>query len=211
MMGIAGMDDYITPAMVQDGDDVIMTKGSAIEATAVLARVFPETVRHHLGEGVAKKAREHFHLCSTFRDAVVASSVGVRSEGVTSMHDATEGGVLGALFELARSSKRTLSVDRRKLILSKECESVCRLFGLDPFVTVSEGTLLATCRPHRSAEVLKRLSKNSIDAAVIGRAGKREWGRLMVRADSGRYSEHVPPKYDPYWEAYSQGVEKGWK
>jgi len=211
MMGSAGLDEYITPAMVQEGDDVIMTKGSAIEATAVLARAFPETVRHHLGERMAKKAREHFHDCSTFQDAVTASSVGVRSEGVTSMHDATEGGVLGGLFELAQSSKRTLSIDRRRLILSEECESVCRLFGLDPLVTVSEGTLLVTSRPHRSEEVLGRLSKSGIKAAVIGRAGRRGRGRLMVRAESGRLGEYLPPKYDPYWAAYALGVEKGWK
>jgi hydrogenase maturation factor len=144
------------------------------------------------------------------RDAVVASSVGLGSDGVTSMHDATEGGVLGALYELASSSGRKLHIDRAAIIVSEESRRVCGLFGLDPFVTVSEGTLLVTCRPHRSPEVLRRLQKKGIAAAVIGDVGKHGSGRLVVTSD-GRSRQYVPPKFDPYWRAYTTGLEKGWK
>jgi hydrogenase expression/formation protein HypE len=210
MMGTAAESDYVTPKMMQDGDDVIMTKGSAIEATAVLARTFPRTVQQKLGRAVVDKAKGYFHLCSTVRDAVVASSVGLGSDGVTSMHDATEGGVLGALYELASSSGRKLHIDRAAIIVSEESRRVCGLFGLDPFVTVSEGTLLVTCRPHRSPEVLRRLQKKGIAAAVIGDVGKHGSGRLVVTSD-GRSRQYVPPKFDPYWRAYTTGLEKGWK
>ncbi|MDA4136247.1 MAG: AIR synthase family protein [Thaumarchaeota archaeon] len=210
MMGIAGDREYVTPSMIQEGDDLIMTKGSAIEATAVLARAFPKTVEEKLGKAVSNRARAYFGLCSTVQDAVTASSVGLRSDGVTSMHDATEGGVLGALYELAQSSKRTVQIDKRKVIVSEESARVCGMFGLDPLVTVSEGTLLVTCRPHRSPEVLRRLLKKGISAAVIGSAGKRGQGRLLV--SSGAKGVHyVPPKLDPYWEVYARGIEKGWK
>ncbi len=210
MMGIAADSDYVTPRMIQGGDDVIMTKGSAIEATAVLARTFPRTVESKLGKKVTETARGYFHLCSTVEDALLAGSVGLRSGGVTSMHDATEGGVLGALYELAQSSDRTLEVDRKRILVSDVSRRVCGLFGLDPMLTVSEGTLLVTSRPRSSPEVLEKLSKKGIQAAIIGRAGKSGSPSLVVTS-GGRRREYVPPKFDPYWKAYAEGLEGGWK
>jgi hydrogenase expression/formation protein HypE len=210
MMGTAGEDEYVTPEMVQEGDEVVMTKGSAIEATAVLSRVFPETVERKLGTDMLREARGYFGLCSTVQDSLVAGSVGLRAEGVTSMHDATEGGVLGALYELAQSSGRTFKVEKERFIVSEVSGQVCSMFGLDPLLTISEGTLLITCRPGRSAEVLRRLSRKKVAAAVIGRAGKRGAGRLLV-ASGDKTAAYVPPKSDPYWAAYSRGLEEGWK
>jgi len=210
MMGIAGRSEYVTPLMMRRGDDLIMTKGSAIEATAVLARTFPNTVKDEVGRSIADAAKGYFRLCSTVEDALTASSVGLGADGVTSMHDATEGGVLGALYELALSGKRTLWVEKADLMLSEESRRVCGLFGLDPFVTVSEGTLLITCRPERTSEVLARLAKKRIAAAVIGHVGETSSGRLSV-TEAGKRKSYVPPKFDPYWNAYATGLEKGWK
>ena len=210
MMGTAAETEYVTPRMIQDGDDVIMTKGSAIEATAVLARAFPRTVEVKLGGDVAETARGYFRLCSTVEDALVAGSVGLRSKGVTSMHDATEGGVLGALYELAQSSDRALEVDRERILLSEVSRGVCGLFGLDPVLTVSEGTLIVTSRPRRSSQVIERLSKRGIESRIIGRAGKKGRRKLVV-SSGGKRREYVPPKFDPYWKAYADGLENGWK
>jgi len=211
MMGISSSKSYLTPAMVREGDDIIMTKGSAIEATAVLARMFPRTVEGELGKHAAKRAAGYFRLASTFEDAMVASSVGIRSEGVTSMHDATEGGVLGGLFELAQSSGRTLTVDVKKIMVSADSSAVCKLFGLDPLVTLSEGTLLIACRPHRSGDVVERLERRRIAACVVGSAGGRAGGRLMLREDGSKAREYSPPKFDGYWQAYANALEKKWK
>ncbi len=210
MMGTADERGYVTPTMVQEGDEVIMTKGSAIEATAVLARAFPETVEKRLGADVVREAQGYFRMCSTVQDSLAAGSVGLRSGGVTSMHDATEGGVLGALYELAQSSRRALEVDRAQVIVSEVSRRVCSMFGLDPLLTISEGTLLVTCRPGRSADVLGKLAGRKIPAAVIGKAGRGGRGKLTILAD-GKSSEYVPPKTDPYWRAYSGGLERGWK
>lgn len=210
MMGIAGKSEYVTPAMVRRGDDIIMTKGSAIEATAVLSRAFPERVEKAVGTKAAKVARGYFRLCSTVEDATVAASAGLRS-AVTSMHDATEGGVFGALYELAQSSGRTLNVDRERMLVSDVSERVCGLFGLDPLLTVSEGTLIVTCRHESSSEVVSRLSDRGIAAAVIGTAGGPTRRRLLVSARGRNAAEFVPPRFDPYWAAYSRGLENGWK
>jgi hydrogenase maturation factor len=214
MMGLADEDGYLTPTMMREGDVILMTKGAAIEATAVLSLTFPRKTEEAVGsKRLAERARGYLRLCSTVADALAASSVGIRQEGVTSMHDATEGGVLGALYELARSSGRELSVDGERIHVSEESSAVCAAFDLDPLLTLSEGTLVITCRPERVEEVLRALSRTGIGGFRIGRAGRRkaEGGRLTLSSAGGRGREFVPPKYDPYWRVYANGLENGWK
>jgi hydrogenase expression/formation protein HypE len=210
MMGTADESNYLTSKMVREGDELLMTKGSAIEATAILARAFPRMLEEKIGRSLTNKAKAYFEKCSTVKDALTASSVGLKSDGVTSMHDATEGGLLGGIYELAVSSGRTLEVDLDHVIISEETSKLCLSFGLDPLITLSEGTLLLTCIPERSDEVLRRLRKEKIHAASIGKVGRKGGGRVLLGPTDGR-REYVPPKFDPYWKVYAEGVEKGWK
>lgn len=210
MMALADEEAYVTPKMIQEGDEIIMTKGAAIEATAVLALAFPETTEKKVGSRVTRRAASYMRRCSTVEDALAASSVGVRSEGVTAMHDATEGGVLGGLYELAKTSGRTLRVDREEIHVSGESRSVCVAFGLDPLVTISEGTLLIACRPDRSPAVLDRLAAKKIEGFRIGRVQGRGPKLLMSEGGSTRRA-YVPPKFDPYWKVYAAGVKGGWR
>jgi hydrogenase expression/formation protein HypE len=213
MMGLADEDGYLTPQMMRTGDEIIMTKGAAIEATAVLSLAFPRTAERALGRRMAETARGYFRLCSTVEDALASVSVGIREEGVTSMHDATEGGVLGGLYELARASGRELSVERAKIRVSDESSALCAAFGLDPLTTLSEGALIITCRPERVDEALRALSRKGIAAFRIGRVGAKssDAGRLSLSSKGGKARGYVPPKFDPYWAAYAKGVEKGWR
>jgi hydrogenase maturation factor len=209
MMGMADDDSYVTPRMIRADDEIIMTKGAAVEAAAVLALTFPETVEKRAGTKAARRAAANIRSCSTVEDALTASSAGIRSDGVTAMHDATEGGVLGGLYELARTSGRTLHVERAKIRVPQVNRLVCEAFGLDPLTTISEGTLLITCRPKRSSDVLGRLSARGIDAFRIGRVGGR--GPELLVSDGSFARTYVPPKFDAYWKVYEEGVKKGWK
>jgi hydrogenase maturation factor len=209
MMAICGEDAYVTPRMIRQGDALIMTKGAGIEATAVLALAFPQRTEEKVGGRITRRAASYLRRCSTVEDALAAGSVGVRSEGVTAMHDATEGGVMGGLYELSRTSGRTLHVERESLYFSEETRAVCAAFGLDPLVTVSEGTLLISCRPDRAEEVLGRLAAKRIDGFRIGTVGAR--GPRLSLGEKGSRRTYVPPKFDPYWAVYARGVKRGWK
>lgn len=209
LMGSAGEGEYVTPRMIREGDAVLMTKSAAIEATAVLATAFPQKVEESLGTASARRSRALLHSCSTVVDALTASSVGIRDEGVTSMHDATEGGVLGGLYEIAASSGKSLHVDPEKIPVAEDCRKVCSLFGLDPLVTVGEGALLITCKRERSSEVLRRLSRKGIQGTEIGQV--REKGARLLLSKGGKKSPYTPPKDDPYWQAYAAGIANGWK
>jgi hydrogenase expression/formation protein HypE len=157
MLGMAARRAYVTPAMAKHGDSVLMTKGAAIGATAILARLFPETIEREVGAARLRRARSLLCECSTVRDATASASVGLHV-AVTSMHDATEGGVLGGAFELSSACGLPVIVDRERVPVPEEALAVCGVFGLDPLTTTSEGTLLITCKPDAVQKVRAALA-----------------------------------------------------
>jgi hydrogenase expression/formation protein HypE len=210
MFSVAGREAYVTPAMAKPGDAVLLTKGAAIGATAVLAHSFPSTVEERVGAALLRRARARLRDCSTVRDAQVAASVGLR-ESVTSMHDATEGGVLGGLFELSSACGLPVIVRRDEIHVPEEASAVCTAFGLDPLTTLSEGTLIVTCRPEGVKELRTALSKAKIDGYEIGRVGRRSQGRGLWVSSGESKPEARVPEPDGYWEAYSSAAGRGLK
>src|SRR5437588_11987149 len=101
MISIGNRDSYVTPEMARPGDAVIVTKGAAIETTGLFGATFPELLAAELGLKTARAAEDLFYQMSVVRDARIAAQVGVRAQGVTPMHDATEGDRSGGLVEIA--------------------------------------------------------------------------------------------------------------
>src|SRR5437660_2829584 len=97
-------DAYVTPEMARPGDAIVVTKGAAIEATALFAATFPERLAEGVGADVVEAADALFEQMSVVPEAEIARAFGVRDAGVTAMHDATEGGVLGGLLAVAVAS-----------------------------------------------------------------------------------------------------------
>ena len=209
MMAVSEETRYVTPRMIQGGEDLIMTKSAAIEATAALALSFPETTERRVGTKTAKKAASYIRKCSVVDDALAASSVGVRTEGVAGMHDATEGGILGGLYELAAASGKTLVINLDRVRVSAECRAVCEAYGIDPLTTVSEGALIVACVKEKTKKVLERLAAKNIEGSVIGAVGGTG-ARLLVSVGRTR-KVYKPPEADPYWEVYSRGVKDSWR
>lgn len=122
------------------------------------------------------------------------------------MHDATEGGVIGGLYEIAAASEVGMEVEERLVLYPPEVRMVCEAFGLDPLYAIAEGSLLITARTRAVAGVLKNLSRAGIAASVIGRVTARPRKRLIRRTD-GRIERLAIPTQDPFWPAFFKGLE----
>ena len=209
MMTLAPEDRYLSSSMARSGDMVIMTKGVAIATTGILAKTFPRTVENAYGASFLKSAQSHFYQFSVVKDALTAASVGLRDNGVTAMHDVTEGGLLGAIYELAEASKVGIQIDLSNAIMTQEAKLICDLFDLDPYMTLSEGTLLITTKSEKAQEVLKALQSSGIKAKIIGKIMRKQHGRWIEK--NGEHQRLRKPTTDPYWEAYWKARQKGWK
>jgi hydrogenase expression/formation protein HypE len=194
-------DAFVTPAMARPGDAVVVTKGAAIEATALFAATFPDRLAAGVGKETVRAADALFEMMTVVPEARVASSFGLRGDGVTSMHDATEGGVLGGLAEIAAASGVGLRVDLEAVPLRPEVRAVCEHVGIDPYVSISEGTLLATVVPARADAFVGALSAAGIDASIVGEVLGAGDGVRLVEAGRERPLSH--PETDPFWRAFA--------
>jgi hydrogenase expression/formation protein HypE len=209
LMGVGDESSYLTPAMARPGDRVIVTKGCAIEATAIAAWLFPKRLGARLGPDGVERARALLGRVSVVADCRAVLRVGVRDRGVTALHDATEGGVLGGLLELARACGGDLVVERARIPLTAEARAACEVFGTDPYWTLSEGTLIATVRPAYAVAVLEALAAASIPAAEVGEVVPGA-GALRLAEPGGGTSVLAEPEPDPYWPAYQRAIDEGW-
>jgi hydrogenase maturation factor len=209
MMALAPENQYLSSNMSKPGDVLIMTKGVAIAATGILSRVFPEAIEKAHGPAFLKRAQAYFSQFSVVEDALTAASTGLRDKGVTSMHDVTEGGLLGALYELSEASGNGLEIELSDVIVTEEAKRVCDLFEIDPYSTLSEGTLIITVQPEKAEKVLQALKSKEIRSAVIGKVTDAQEGRWVKR--NGTREALKKPSVDPYWEAYWKAQQKGWK
>jgi hydrogenase maturation factor len=207
VIGIGPKDRYVTPNMARPGDVVIITKGAAIEAAGLFAVTFPQRVAQRYGEKTAREAEEIFWQMSVVEDALTAAEAGVRENGVTAMHDATECGVWGGLFEVAQASGVGMAIDKEKIIVQDAVQKVCDLFGIDPYSSISEGTLIIACRPHKAKEVIRRLGDKGIKAGMAGEIVEPREGMRIF--EKGISTELAHPKVDPFWAAFGKAASQG--
>lgn len=197
---------YLTASMGQNGDDLILTKGVAVETTAILTRAFPRTIRKVLGTKLFEKAWHYLPKVSTVKDALTAATVGVHRDGVTAMHDATEGGVTAAVLELATASGLGAELNLAEISISEETMGICKFFRINPLSSLSEGTLIIACRPHKTTKLISHLRSAGIGSQIIGHLTSK---RRLAFAETKRGRVRVDyPKFDPYWRAYWKGTMK---
>ena len=209
LFALGSEDAYVTPAMARPGDVVLLTKGAAIATTGLLARAFPETVGRALGRAGLERAQGFFRQFSVVEEALAAASVGVRERGARAMHDATEGGVLGALYELAEAAGLGLEVELSRIPVAEETRQICELFEIDPYWALGEGALVVACPPERAPRVREAVEARGVPVAEVGRLLPPQEGRWVVARGERRPLE--PPAADPYWAAYRRALERGWR
>ena len=206
VLSVGEKDEYVTPKMAKAGDKIIITKGPAIEATGIFATMFPRLMEKEFGLGFSQRAQEIFYKMSVVEDAMTAVSVGVRDAGVTAMHDATECGIWGGLYEIAQAADLGARVVREKIVVEDCVREICQYFGIDPYAAISEGTLIITCREYKAQEVVKELTQKGIAASIVGELIDQGHGMILVEGGSERKLEH--PRVDPFWNAFYSALER---
>jgi hydrogenase maturation factor len=201
-MAVGSEAAFVTPTMARAGDRVVVTKGAAIEATALFAAAFPDRLTEGVGPDVTKAADALFEDMTVVPEARVAADFGLRERGVTSMHDATEGGVFGGLLEVATASGVGMRIDQAAIPVRPEVRAVCDHIGIDPYVSISEGTLICTVAADRAEAFVAALGDRSIDAAVVGQVTDAVSGTVLVTPEGERALEH--PGLDPFWDAFAR-------
>jgi hydrogenase expression/formation protein HypE len=180
LIGEVAKDKLITPRGAQPGDRLLLTKGVPIEATAILAREFPDRLLGELTPSEIDRAAGFLFDpgISVVRDAQIAVAAG----RVTGMHDPTEGGLAGALWEMSEACNYALTVDLSAINIPELAGRVCHIFGLDPLATIASGALLLTVNSQDGFFIQRALKREGIDCVDIGSVEK---GVASVRCLDG--------------------------
>jgi hydrogenase expression/formation protein HypE len=167
MLGEVEQGDLVCTAGAQVGDQVILTKGIAIEGTAVLAREMGERLAVELGHDLVARAARFLTDpgISVVHDAEVVCKAGRPH----AMHDPTEGGLATGLWELAWASGKGIVVDPHRIRLFPETAALCRFLRLDPLGVLASGALLVTAGPEEAERMTDALAGAGIGARIIGR------------------------------------------
>jgi hydrogenase expression/formation protein HypE len=206
VLAIGGKDEYVTPIFARAGDKIIITKGPAIEASGIFATMFPRLLEREFGVDFSRRAESIFYKMSAVEDALTAVSVGVRDNGVSAMHDATECGIWGGLYELAQAANLGVRVEKEAIVVEDCVPEICRYFGIDPYASISEGTLIASCRPQKAQAVVEALLQKGIRSSVVGELIDPKQGMILVENGKKRKLEH--PIVDPFWNAFYGALAK---
>ncbi|MFC1939616.1 AIR synthase family protein [Chloroflexota bacterium] len=198
VIGLGSKDQLTPPSNARAGDRVIMTKGPAIEATGILAYQAEDILVKKLGRDVVDKAKSYFLDMTVVKDALIAAPQ------AHAMHDATEGGLLNGVYEIAAASGTGVTLFEEKIVIPEEIEAVCQHFNIDPLISISEGTLLITATPDNTPHILSNLEKNQIPAWEIGEFTS---GGMVFLRKNGKHEELTPVTVDPFWAAYFSTLE----
>jgi hydrogenase expression/formation protein HypE len=204
-MALGPRDAYCSPKFCKPGDQLIITKGPAIEATGIFSAMFPDRIEEKFGAAFRKEAESMFFQMSIVDDARIAASVGTRDQGISAMHDATEYGIRGGLHEFARAARLGLVTHQDEIVVAPAVKQVCEMFQIDPYNSISEGTLIATARPKAAQEALRRLRDAGIAASICGEMTDEAEGIRMVQGGKSCPLEH--PGVDPFWEAFYKALQ----
>ncbi len=133
MLGVTGAHGLIEPGRAQPGDDLLLTRWIGIEGTALLARERTPELVAALGEATVSRAAKLLRLpgISIVRDARAI----LESEGVTALHDPTEGGIATAIHEIASASRCGAEILEEAVPVLSETKAICTHFGLDPWAS----------------------------------------------------------------------------
>ena len=199
MIGIGNMDQLTPPSNAKPGDKILITKGPAVEATGILAIQEETTLKEKFGNNIVETAKKRFFDMSVVEDALTSAP------NAHAMHDATEGGLLNGVYEIAEASKVGCTIYEEKINLPKDIKLICEHFGIDPLISISEGTLVLTCPPENVEIIQQNLKKKNIESWEIGEITKAD--RIFIRKNNKKESLK-PVKVDPFWNAYFKTLEQ---
>lgn len=175
----------ISTAGAKIGDSIIVTKELCLEGTSILVNDYEERCKKILTDEEVKEAKGYVENISVVKEGKIG---GV--EAATSMHDITEGGVLGALWEVANASNVGFKVHKSKMPITEITSKVCNEFNVDPLRLISSGSMLITTK--EPEKLLRALEDNGIKGSKIGEITARNG----IVIDQHGAKEVEPPEAD---------------
>ena len=179
--GKADKENYRTAKAAKPGQDIVISKWIGLEGTALLAKQNREKLSGRYPAYLVEEAAGFDRFLSVIPEAATAMK-----SGVCAMHDASEGGIFAALWELAEGAGVGLTIDLKKLPIRQETVEVCECLGKNPYELQSGGCLVMTSGD--GLGLVAALAAEGIPAVVVGKITDSN-DRIILNEDEVRYMD----------------------
>ncbi|MCR5416597.1 MAG: AIR synthase family protein [Pseudobutyrivibrio sp.] len=176
----------ISTGGAQPDMDLVLTKWIGLEGTSIIAKDHEEELLNRLPQSLIDKAKSFDQYLSVLPESRIAVE-----HGASAMHDVTEGGIFGALWEMGEASNVGLDVDLKAIPVKQETIEVCEYFGINPYELISSGSMLIATADGNG--LVRKLEAAGVAAAIIGKSNSSN-DRRIINGDEERFLE--PPKTD---------------
>ncbi|MDA4120352.1 MAG: AIR synthase-related protein [Thaumarchaeota archaeon] len=191
--------EYVSSEDAREGDSIMMTKTAGLEGTAVLATE-GTGLRGRIPAATLARARKFMDSMSIVEEAAVAYGTGA----VHAMHDCTEGGVLGAVFEMSLASGIGFTLNERAIPVAPETKAICSRYSIDPLRLLGSGSLLMAIEHGKETKVASALAP-VCKATIIGHF--RKGRRTMTNRDGTERLIRDAPR-DELWRVLADSSRR---
>lgn len=181
---------------MKPGDYILMTKQAGLEGTGIIAGDFREALSDYLTEEEFREAARMLEQVSVVKEGVIAGKI-----GTSGMHDITEGGILGAVWEMCDIAKTGAEVWIDKVPVAEVTKKLCDRFDIDYLRLISSGSMMIMVHAEVKEQMENELRDAGVPVACIGRICPREEGVCMVVG--GEKIEIAPPASDELYKVVS--------
>jgi len=178
---------------VKQGDLIFMTKMAGLEGSGIIAYDYEEQLRGKLSAVEIEEAKAYLNMVSVVKEGVVAGRT-----GYSAMHDVTEGGILGAVWELCHAAGLGAEVWEDKIPVSEVTQKICAIYGIDPLRLISSGCMLIIAGTEIKDKMMREMEKHDIKISLIGEIKEPEHEIKLI--SNGISSEISAPESDELYK-----------
>ena len=190
-IGKQKLDELFSNNGIKEGDLLVMTKSAGLEGTGIIAYEKYEELLEHFDETLLKNAKNMLDKISVVKEGVIAGKF-----GVSSMHDITEGGLLGAVWEICEGAGLGAIVKYESISIPEATLKICDYYKINPLRLISSGTMLMSVSPSRADALLETLTCEGIEANIIGEITRKD----VYLEKRGRLAYVTPPDSDELYK-----------
>ncbi|MBQ4576754.1 MAG: AIR synthase family protein [Firmicutes bacterium] len=179
---------------MRPGDVILMTKQAGLEGTGIIASDFADQLSAVLTEEEIAEAKGYMNMVSVVKEGVAAGNM-----GTAGMHDITEGGVLGAVWELSEIAGVGVELEEDKIPVSDVTRKICDHFGINYLRLISSGCMMIIVHPDREQAVVDAIHSVGVDVTRIGHVKEHGAPRVLIGKD-GVARSIEPPESDELYK-----------
>ena len=194
LLGEVEKEKLVLTSGAKEDDMIILTKGIFIEGTSIIAREKEGFLKEKgYSNQFIEKCKNYLYDpgISIYKEAFISND----NFTITSMHDITEGGLFCGIAETALASKLGVLIDEDKINVLPEPSELSKIFNIDPYSTISSGSLILSVNPEFARDLISLLAKNGVASAIIGKFTK-DIGKYSIRDGNNREKTMIYTEVD---------------